>query len=137
MADKYKFEFPDEEILELEIGNKAYQVDIGDEDVLDSIKEFTDFVQDVQDAPESMDSVFEIIDAYKDLIEGILGEGSVDEIFEGRNITAKALEKVCKFLMNSISEYRKELDAERHVEDAPIPMNRVERRAKAKQSRRK
>lgn len=134
MANKFKFEFPDEEILELEIGNKAYQVDIGDEDVLETIKDFTDFVQNIGDTPETMDSVFEIMEAYKDLIEGILGEGAVDEIFEGRNISVKALEKVCKFLMNSITDYRTELNAEI---EPPIQMNRAERRAKAKPSRRK
>lgn len=127
---RFKFEFPEEEILELEIGENIYQVDADDEYVLKAIKDFTDYVDSLNDVPESIDLAFEIMDRYKELIENIIGEGSVEEIFDGRNITATGLEKLCKFILNSIEEFKNEKRQKSQPEPiAPIRMNRTQRRA--------
>ena len=82
------------------------------------------------------ETVFKIIEIYKNLIEDILGDEAVDQIFEGRIISAKGLEQVCKFILDSINEHRLHTPPA-PIEHPPEPVsgNREYRRAETRRKR--
>ena len=132
----FEFKFQEIQPLELKIENKLYQIDNDDEDVLVAIDNFLRGVEVTKDAPENAETVFKIIEIYKNLIEDILGDEAVDQIFEGRIISAKGLEQVCKFILDSINEHRLHTPPA-PIEHPPEPVsgNREYRRAETRRKR--
>ena len=131
----YEFKFKEIEPLELKIENKLYQIDIDDEDILLAVDEFLKSVEEAKDAPENAETVFKIIEIYKNLIDDILGAEAVGEIFEGRTISAKGLEQVCRFILNSITEHRLPTPAAPLEFPEPVKVNREQRRTEARRKR--